>query len=250
MAGGKHASRSKSFEDLENNRRERARRRREEFVEDEVDDKLNVHNDILNSNAEEYEEDYEDDDYYDEPEINYKKIAIVIGIIIAIVALAFGLYKFANREVVSEDDSTSQVSNKNMPLSIAGYKVLGQVVIKDLGIEQYILNLPEDDALKNGVAKIYGAALNSPGNFCMAGHNYEGIFKDLEKLNVGDKFIVRDTKNVEFEYKVTSVKTVDPDDLNCLLQDKSKIEMTLITCSTGSTSRVVVKAEQVAKDNG
>lgn len=254
MAGGKHASRSKSFEDLEFNRKERSRRRREQFEEDEVDDKLNVHNDILNSNAEEYDDEYDnDDDYYDdEPEINYKKIIIVVISIIVIIAIAFGIYKlvFANKEESTEDDQTSQMSEENMPTSIAGYKVLGQVIIKDLGVEQYILNLAEDNALKNGVVKLYGVALNNYGNFCMAGHNYEGIFKDLEKLNVDDKIVIKDTKNIEYEYKVTSVKTVEPDDLNCLLQDKSKVEITLITCSTGSTSRVVVKAEQIAKDNG
>lgn len=255
MAGGKHASRSKSFEDLEFNRKERGRRRREKLEENETDDKLNIHNDILNSNAEEYEDDYDDsDDYWDdEPQINYKKIAIIVVAVIVILVAIFGIYKFVsskNKENEIKQNETSQIDNKEMPSSISGYKVLGQVIIKDLDIEQYILNLPEDEALKNGVAKLYGSSLNGHGNFCIAGHNYEGVFKDLEKLNVGDKITIKDTRNVEYEYKVTSVKTVEPDNLECLTQDKEKVEITLITCSTGATSRVIVKAEQVAKDNG
>lgn len=248
MAGGKHASTSKSFEDLEFNRRGTSRISR--FEEEEEDDELNVDSSILGANAEE-EDEYDDDDYYgDEPRIPYKKIAIIVGAIILVLLIIFGIYKLVSgkKEKEPEEDDTVQV--EEMPSSVAGYKVLGQVVIKDLNIAQYILNLPEDDALKNGVVKIYGASLNSHGNFCIAGHNYEGVFKDLEKVNVGDKITIKDSRNVEYEYKVTNVTTVDPDDLECLLQDKDKVEITLITCSTGATSRVVVKAEQVAKDNG
>lgn len=254
MAGGKHASRSKSFEDLESNRKERERNRRAQLEENEADDKLNVHNDILNSNAEDYEDDYDDDSYYDdEPMINYKKIIIVVVAIIALVAIIFGIYKLVSgndKENTTKENETTQTTNEKIPSSIAGYKVLGQVIIKDLNVEQYILNLPEDEALKNGVVKLYGSSLNGHGNFCIAGHNYEGIFKDLEKLNVGDKIIIKDAREVQYEYKVTSVKTVEPDNLECLLQDEEKVEITLITCSTGSTSRVIVKAEQVTKDNG
>lgn len=253
MAGGKHAARSKSFEDLEFYRKERSRRK-EEIEEKELDDKLEVHNNILDSNANEYDDNYGDeyDDWDESPEINYKKIAIVVIIVIAIVTLIFGVYKFLsskNDENELNKEETSQV-DEAMPSSISGYKVLGQVIIKNLNVEQYILNLPEDEALKSGVVKLYGNSLNGHGNFCIAGHNYEGVFKDLEKVNVGDEIIIKDTRNVEYKYKVTSVKNVEPDNLECLIQDTSKVEITLITCDTGGTSRVVVKAEQVAKDNG
>lgn len=250
MAGGKHASRAKSFEDLEFNRKELSRRRRARLEEEEEDDdeQLNVHNNTLDSDNEE-DDDYEDDYYDDEPIVDYKKIIIIVVAVIAVLAIIFGIYKLVSgKDKTPKEDDT--VQTEEMPSSVAGYKVLGQIIIKDLNVEQYILNLPEDDALKNGVVKLYGSSLNSHGNFCVAGHNYEGMFKDLEKLNVDDKIIIKDVRNVEYEYKVTSVTTVDPDDLECLLQNKDKIEITLITCSTGAASRVVVKAEQVAKDNG
>lgn len=268
MSGGKHASRSKSFEDLEFNRKERGRRnRKRETFEENDDNNFDIHNNTLNysEDNEEDENNYYDDNnendgnddndeyWEDEPEINYKKIIIVAIVIIVVLAAIFGIYKIVsskNEKNEALQDEISQANNEEMPVSISGYKVLGQVIIKDLDIEQYILNLPEDEALKNGVAKLYGSSLNSNGNFCIAGHNYEGVFKDLEKLNVGDKIIIKDTKNVEYEYKVTSVKNVEPDNLECLMQDTSKVEITLITCDTGGTSRVVVKAEQVAKDNG
>ena len=81
----------------------------------------------------------------------------------------------------------------------------------------------------------------------------KSIINDGKKdivVNTTDEIIIKDTRNVEYKYKVTSVKNVEPDNLECLIQDTSKVEITLITCDTGGTSRVVVKAEQVAKDNG
>ncbi len=253
MAEGKHASRSKSFDDFEYNRRGSSRRgRREQIVGEEIseEDKLNVHNDILNANSDNYEDNYDDDDYYDdEPMINYKKVIIIVVAILLVVAVTFGIYKLVkSKENAKIDNETTKA--ESMPLSIAGYKVLGQIIIKDLNVEQYILNLAEDDALKNGVVKLYGSSLNSIGNMCIAGHNHEGVFKDIGKLNVGNKIILKDISNVEHEYKVTSVKTVEPDDLECLLQNNERVEITLITCSEDSTSRVIVKAEKVTKDNG
>ena len=119
-------------------------------------------------------------------------------------------YKFLsskNDENELNKEETSQV-DETMPSSISGYKVLGQVIIKNLNVEQYILNLPEEEALKSGVVKLYGNSLNGHGNFCIAGHNYEGVFKDLEKVNVGDEIIIKDTRNVEYKYKVTIAPTI------------------------------------------
>lgn len=245
MSGGKHASRAKSFEDLEFNRKEVSRRRRNNLAEEDEEEELENNN----SN---FEEDYEDDsDYFgDEPVVDYKKIIIIFAAIVVVLLVIFGIYKLVSGKEKTPAEEPEKTQTQEMPSSVDGYKVLGQIIIKDLNIEQYILNLPEDNALKSGVVKLYGASLNSHGNFCIAGHNYEGVFKDIEKLNVGDKIIIKDARATEYEYKVTNVSTVDPDNLECLLQNKDKVEITLITCSTGATSRVIVKAEQVAKDNG
>ena len=48
----------------------------------------------------------------------------------------------------------------------------------------------------------------------------------------------------ETTYKVTKTYEVEPDNLECLLQDEEKVEITLITCQSGSTKRLVVKAEE------
>ena len=127
---------------------------------------------------------------------------------------------------------------------IEGYDVLGKIVMDDLGIEQYILDSTEDNALENGVIKLYGNSLNNYGNFCIAGHNNEEIFSELSELEINDEFKIVDTDLEETIYVVTEKYKAEPDDLKCLMQDDSKIEITLITCEDASTSRLIVKAEE------
>lgn len=189
-------------------------------------------------------EEFEDDDYYDD-EFNYKKLIIVIAIIAVLIVAGALIYKLvinkSEEQVEPPKDETQKMST-----IIEGYDVLGKIVIEDLGIEQYILDSTEAKALQNGVGKIdNGASINNYGNFCLAGHNQEGIFKKIDQLEVEDEFVIVDKNMEETTYKVTSIYEVEPDDLECLLQDEEKVEITLITCQAGSTKRLVVKAEEV-----
>lgn len=192
------------------------------------------------SNTEEFEE----DDYYDD-EFNYKKLFIVIAIIAVLIIAGVLIYKFVINKPEEKIEPPKDETPK-MSTTIEGYDVLGKIVIEDLGIEQYILDSTEAKALQNGVGKVEnGGSINNYGNFCIAGHNQEGIFKNLDQLEVEDEFVVIDKNMEETTYKVTRTYEVEPDDLECLLQDEEKVEITLITCQAGSTKRLIVKAEEV-----
>ena len=132
--------------------------------------------------------------------------------------------------------------------NIEGYNVLGQIVIDELDVKQYILDSTEDKALENGVIKLYGGTLNNYGNFCIAGHDYDNIFKRLAELSVGDTFTIIDRDLEETEYEIKQIYSVEPNDLTCLMQDENKVEITLITCENGSTTRLIVKAEEKNQD--
>lgn len=185
---------------------------------------------------------------YDEEKPNKKVIAIVT-IIIVIVAVAIAI-------VISLKDDTQvdeQVNNTVQPQTAEskmidkhqGYDVLGKIVIEKIGIEQYILDSTEDEALNNGVIKLYGGSLNNYGNFCIAGHNKEGVFSKLEEMEVGDTFKVIEPDLKETYYEINEIFSSEAEYLNCLLQDDEKVEITLITCENGSTTRLIVKAEEI-----
>ncbi len=227
MSSGKHST---SWRDKKNS------------FDDRSDYKENITFPEVNSNSEEF--DASNDYYDDEDEFNYKKLLIVIAVVAVLVIVGVVIYKFVINKPEPELEPSEDETPK-MSTSIGGYNVLGKIVIKDLNIDQYILDSTESKALQNGVGKINnGGSINNYGNFCLAGHNQENIFKNLDKMKINDKFVIIDKNMKETTYKVTRTYEVDPDDLECLLQDEEKVEITLITCQAGSTKRLVVKAEE------
>ena len=263
MARGKHAGNPEdSFEDTSSYRSRREYRDMQtatklEEKNDNIADTDNVNNntygtfnnrDTLNTNI-------LGDDFLsfedEESTLNYKKIFLVLGIIVVLIIAGFLVYKFVfAKDKNQEEPSEPVVSNEaKMIETLEGCKVLGKIVIEDIKLEQYILDSVSDNALENGVGKLYGGSLNNYGNLCLIGHNYEDIFEKLSELEVGDKITLIDRELEETTYKINNIFSIEPDNLECLLQDETKVELTLITCETGAATRLVVKAEEVAEDD-
>ena len=194
-----------------------------------------------------YNSTYED---YEDEEMEKRKIILIIGVVVAVVAIvAFGIIcvKNANenKENIANNTVDSSAIEETMIATYEGYNVLGKIAIEKIGVEQYILDSKEDDALEAGVIKLYGGTLNNYGNFCIAGHNKTGIFERLNEMEVEDTFKIIEPNLTETTYRITEIYSAEADDLRSLLQDDEKIEITLITCENGSTTRLIVKAEEV-----
>lgn len=232
MARGKHSGESRIFGDDNYNRRSRR-----------VEDYNSYEEEPEEFEDNNYEEDY--DDYEDEKRINFKKIFIIILVIFLIIEIIFGVRKFLAAKKGTTEENLSSTESTNMVADIEGYSVLGKIKIDKIGVEQFILNSTEDKALQNGVCKLYGGQLNALGNFCIAGHDFDNVFAKLSELEIGDTFIIIDKNNKETKYEIKDSYSVEPDNLEPLLQNESKVEITLITCENGSTKRLVVKAEEV-----
>lgn len=135
---------------------------------------------------------------------------------------------------------------ENMPRSIDGYKVVGQIIIPKINIEKNILEKTTKKALKKSVTKICGPEINQPGNFCIAGHNYNNIFGKINLLEIGDEIQIKDTYGRILKYQVYKKQNVLPDDTKCLSQDTyDEKEITLVTCTRGAMKRVVIKAIEI-----
>lgn len=188
---------------------------------------------------------YDKYDEYDE-ELSLKK-KIIIGISVFVLIVAVLMLFFLKNDEKEENVVENNVIETNTTLenTYEGYNVLGKIKIEEFGVEQYILDSTSDDALEKGVIRLYGGTLNNYGNFCIAGHNKEGVFAKLEEMEVGDNFTVIEKDLKETTYEVKEIYTVEADDLKCLLQNEEKIEITLITCNNASTTRLIVKAEEV-----
>ena len=190
-------------------------------------------------------------DFGEEREINYKKVAIVILVVVLIagcIAAAVYFIKFRKTEpeVV---ETVEEVEEGNLPKTYEGYDVLGEIVIEKVGIKNYILDSTETEAMDKAPVKLYGDTVNQEGNFCIAGHNYDEMFAKLIDLEVGDGFYIEDQEGTIQDYKITEILEVEPSDLNPLMPVTDKIQVTLITCEEEATQRLVIKAERVDIEN-
>ena len=149
-----------------------------------------------------------------------------------------------NKKNSIEDTSVSQTDNSILT-TYKGYPVIAKLEIPKINLETYVLSEYSEQALGVSVTKFYGKNPNEVGNFCIAGHNYitKNMFHDLKKLSIGDTFSLIDTNSNIVNYRIYLKETVEPDETQCLSQKTDgKIEVTLITCTTDSLKRIIVKA--------
>lgn len=184
--------------------------------------------------------------------INWIKVLVIITILVVIggsILCAKMIIESKNAQNNNQEAEPVVQEKSGLPNDLDGYEILGKIKIDKINVEQYILNSKESEALEKGVSKLYGNELNGYGNFCISGHNYENIFAKLNELEVGDNFKIIDKEEKETNYRIKEIYQVEPDNLECLIQDEEKIEVTLITCENGATTRLIVKAEKDVTEN-
>ena len=72
------------------------------------------------------------------------------------------------------------------------------------------------------------------------------MFRNLKKLKIGDRLFILDNKVGKVEYEIYDLYKVIPEDVSCLSQETNgKKEVTLITCTTDSKERIIVKALEI-----
>ncbi len=129
------------------------------------------------------------------------------------------------------------------------YKVDSILNIPSLEINYPVLSDSSDELLKISLNKFWGGEPNSVGNYCIVGHNYDGkdiFFGKLYRIQNGDIVELQDNTGTVLQYKVYNKFIVDPTDVACTSQlTNGKKEMTLITCSNGGKTRLVVKCRAI-----
>ena len=128
-----------------------------------------------------------------------------------------------------------------------GYKVSAKLEIPKIELETYVLDEFSPKSLNVSVTKFWGDNPNEIGNFCIVGHNFlrNNMFRNLKDLKIGDRFFLIDNKIGKVEYEVYNLYKVFPNDVSPLdPDDKNRKEVTLITCTSDSKERIIVKAKE------
>ncbi len=188
--------------------------------------------------------------------INSILISIIISIIICIIIekieennIKEDTYEAQKLSIENEIniEPVKQYPKEEVVETYKGYDVCAKLEIPAISLETNILSNYSTKALKISVTKFWGVEPNKKGNFCVAGHNFKNknMFRNLKKLNLGDKLYVTDNETGKVEYEIFKIYKVMPDDVSCLdaVTDNEK-EVTLITCTTDSKKRIIVKAKE------
>jgi len=112
------------------------------------------------------------------------------------------------------------------------------------------------DLLKKGVVHIVGSATpGMPGNIFVTGHSsdffwtegdYKAVFALLDKLENGDKIVMR-YKGNNFLYQVYNKQTVDKDAVGDFITTDKDQTLTIMTCYPVGTNwrRLIIQAERI-----
>ena len=148
------------------------------------------------------------------------------------------------------NDKSKDTVNEEVISEYKGYPVIAKLEIPKIELETYVISEYSEKALGVSVTKFYGGNPNEVGNFCIAGHNYitKNMFHDIKKLSNDDEIILTDLEGNCIKYEVYLIETVEPTETKCLSQKTNgRVELTLITCTTDSSKRIIVKAVETKK---
>ena len=136
-------------------------------------------------------------------------------------------------------------------LNLAGNGVMGSIAIPRIGVDLPIYHGVEGEGMMHAVGHVPNSSLPVGGpstHSVLAGHTglpSAVIFDALDKLGVGDYFVIR-VLGEEHAYRVTSTEVVLPDDASSLGIRDGEDLVTLVTCTPYGVNshRLLVHAER------
>ena len=174
------------------------------------------------------------------------KIFLIMLIIAGIIIFAIifrkqyndQVYDKENDEVTKNFHELQEAQNQEQPieLQMQGHKVIGIINIPAIDLEYPIIDKTTKETMRISISKFSGGEINEIGNVALAGHNnYSGtMFGKNKNLKIKDKIYLTDLTRRTIEYEIYNIFVTDPNDTSILeTEDKTKRELTLITCKNG-----------------
>jgi sortase A len=137
-------------------------------------------------------------------------------------------------------------------LNVGGNGIMGYIEIPSIDCTLSIYHTASEAVLQTGVGHIPGSSLPVGGvgtHAVLSGHRglpSARLFTDLDKLNVGDTFILHILDEV-LTYEVDQILIVDPEEMDALEIDPEQDLCTLVTCTPYgiNTHRLLVRGHRV-----
>lgn len=147
------------------------------------------------------------------------------------------------------EEETAQYENL---LNISGNGIMGYIEIPAIGVSLPIYHGVEDTVLQIAIGHIEGSSLpvGGPGTHCVvSGHRglpSAKLFTDLDKLAVGDTFLLRVLDEV-LTYEVDQIHIVKPHEVDLLEIEEGQDLCTLVTCTPYGVNshRLLVRGHRI-----
>lgn len=152
--------------------------------------------------------------------------------------------KSAEEKTASDDEvetETAEAVSDMTVVEINGYRYIGYLEIPRLYMKLPVLSEWGYDLLEAAPCRQFGSTLTD--DLVIAGHNYSTHFGDLKWLKEGDAVSFTDMDGNINSYAVAATGTVDPDDVDTVLN--SEYDLVLYTCTYGGRTRVAVFCKRV-----
>lgn len=136
-------------------------------------------------------------------------------------------------------------------LNIAGDGVMGTLYIPRIQVEEPIYHTVDEEVLQKGVGHLEETSLPIGGpssHSVLSGHTglpSGKIFDDLDRLEVGDYFIIQ-VLGEDHAYRIYDIETVLPEETQSLVIQPDRDLCTLVTCTPYGVNshRLLVHAER------
>lgn len=148
--------------------------------------------------------------------------------------------------IIVDNNGNSTTDNKE---KYKGFNVAGTIEIPAINLKYFVLESSSKSAIEVAVG-IYEediTELNLVGNTTIVGHNYRNgtFFSNNKKLVEGDKIYITDSTGKKVTYTIYKTYTTTPEDSSHLYRDTAgKREITLLTCTDDTQSRLVILARE------
>lgn len=137
-------------------------------------------------------------------------------------------------------------------LNISAAGIMGYVEIPKINVNLPIYHGTDSDTLEIGVGHLIGSSLPVGGestHTILTGHSgmaREKMFSDLDQLHNGDMFYLK-VLDQTLAYEVDQIKTVLPENTDCLGIERGQDYCTLVTCTPFgiNTHRLLVRGHRV-----
>ncbi len=143
--------------------------------------------------------------------------------------------------------NVNQNTSKSTKVSYKGYNVIGTIQIPKTKVKYPIVDSTTPQAMDVAIVMLYGPGLNQEGNTVIVGHNYRngGFFGRNKNLENGDKIYITDARGIRIEYTIyNKYITSDSDFSYATRETNGKREISLSTCTSDSSKRLVIWAKE------